>query len=170
MDNTHTHSEHAHGEHHHTKKKLVHHAESLETWLASIFKDAPHIPDGGRKVIADILPWLAVIFGVLGIIALFSAGVVSLVLSPLIVLSGGAYGIYLFISIVLGLASSVLSFLSFNPLREMKKKGWDLTFYSLIISAISTVVSLVFMMGGLGGILGAVIGAYLIFEIRGMYH
>lgn len=178
MENTQNHSEHnhsgeGHNEHHHghahATEKMKHHAGALEAWLIPIFSNMPHLPHGGRKFITDIAPWLSLIFGVLGLLGLLGAGVMTTLFSPLMAFSGGLRSIGFFITILLGIASSVLSILSFNPLREMKKKGWDFAFYSFIIGTVSTLVTMVFMFSGIGGIIGTLIGAYILFEIREMY-
>ena len=144
MEQTHNHNETNHG-HNDATSKLKSHAGSVETWLLPIFAKAPHLPHGGRKFITDVLPWLSLLFGVLGLFALVSAGLIGMILSPFILLGGGLKGIALFITLLLGIVGAVLSILSFNPLREMKKKGWDYAFYSLIISAISTLVNILFL-------------------------
>ena len=169
MENTQNHNDSQHVNHD-AASKMKRHAGSIEAWLLPIFAKAPHLPYGGRKFITDVAPWLSLLSGVLGLFALASAGLITMIFSPLLLLGGGVHGISLLITIVLGLISSVLSLLSFNPLREMKKKGWDYAFYSMIIGAISTIVSMILAFGGIGGIIGLIIGAYLLFEVREMYH
>lgn len=178
MEHTHTHDGSHHGDHthqsthHDAKAKMMRHAGALEAWLLPIFAKAPHIPQGGRKVLTDIVPWISLIFGILGLIGLISAGALAAIFSPLILLSGGIHGLWFLVNIILGIAGATLSVLSFNPLREMKKKGWDYAFYSLIIGAISAILSMIFSYyyGHIEGIIGIIIGAYLLFEIRDMYH
>lgn len=168
MEHTHTNGEHNHA--HGSASKMMDHASALESWLAPIFAQAPHIPAGGRKVISDILPWLSLVFGILGIIGLLSLGGLSMWISPYMMLSGVFHSISLILTLILGLLSSILTFVAFNPLLAKKKKGWNYSFYALIVSAVSTLIHLIFMYsGGLGSIIGIIIGAYLLFEIREMY-
>ena len=174
MEETHHHEGGHNHETHHTHKsttsKLKAHAGSLEAWLLPIFSSAPHIPQGGRKVIADIIPWLSLIFGVLGIIGLLGAGFIGVLLHPLLALGAGVRGFGVFITILLGLVSSIFSVLAFKPLQEFKKEGWNYCFYSFIVSTISAGVSILFMYSGIGNIIGVIIGAYILFEIRERYH
>ncbi len=181
MEHTHNHNKSHHEGHqephqgtdhtrHQVTSKLKGHAGALEALLTPIFSGLPHIPEGGRKVISDIIPWLSVIFGVLALIALLGSGMLGIVLSPLAVLGGGFRGIILLLTLVLGIISAVLSILAFKPLQGMKKTGWDYSFYALTVSAISSVLSIVGMMNGLGNVVGIFIGAYLLFEIRERYH
>jgi hypothetical protein len=188
MEHTHTNSEHTHeshtnpthtGEHHahesnhhahEAKAKMMGHASALEAWLVPIFAQVPHMPSGGKKVLTDIIPWLSLIFGILGLIGLLGAGAVGAILSPFIFLSGGLSSLMFFVHVILGIVGAILGILSFTPLQAMKKNGWNYAFYSLIIGAVSTVLGLFFMYGGLSGIVGILIGAYLLFEIRDLYH
>jgi hypothetical protein len=174
MENTHTHGEHnhTHHEHHHdAKSKMMGHAGALEAWLVPLFAQVPHIPAGGRKVITDIVPWLSLIFGVLGLLGSLGGGALGVLFSPMMMLTGGFSSLMYFVHIIIGVVGSALGILAFNPLREMKKKGWDYSFYGLILGVISTIVSIFTMYsGGLSGVIGILIGAYLLFEIREMYN
>lgn len=164
-----THHE-THHAHHQTASKLKGHAGALEAWLIPIFSNLPHMPEDWRKVVTDIIPWLSLIFGVLGLIGLLGSGMIGMIFSPLIVLGGGLRGILLLVNIVLGIACSVFSILAFKPLQAMKKTGWDYSFYTLCISTVSTLIGMIAMMGGIGSVIFTLIGAYLLFEIRARYH
>lgn len=179
MEHTHneSHNESRHESHHETHHtqhqgatKLKGHAGALEAWLLPMFSNLPHIPEGGRKTISDIVPWLAIIFGVLSLIGLLGSGLFGIILSPLLALGGGLRSIILLLTVILGIASAVLSILAFRPMRAMKKTGWDYLFYSLILSAVSFVISLVGMMSSVGSVVGILLGAYILFEIRSRYH
>ena len=146
------------------------HAGALESWLAPIFAKFPHLPQGGRKFITQVAPWLSLIFGILGLLSLAGAGALGVLLAPALILGGGVQGVSFFITIVLGIVSAILALLSFNPLREMRKKGWDYAFYSFVVGAISSLISLVLASGGFGNIIGMIIGAYIIFEVRESYN
>ncbi len=93
-----------------------------------------------------------------------------MLLSPASTFGNGFNGIIFFITLALGVVSSVLMILAYKPLREMKKQGWNYLFYSAIVSTASTMLSLLVMFGGIGSIIGILIGAYLLFEIRGRYN
>ena len=173
MENSNNHNEHhheSHHGHHGTASKLKGHAGALETWLAGISSNLPHIPEGGLNVLVKIIPWLSLIFGVLSIIGLLGAGMVGVLLSPLVVLKNGMAGISVFATILLGLICAVFSILAFRPLSQMKKIGWDYSFYALIVGTISSIVSLLTMYGGRGDVIMILLGAYLLFEIRKKYN
>jgi hypothetical protein len=146
------------------------HAGALESWLAPIFAKLPHLPQGGRKFLVQVAPWLALIFGILGLLSLAGAGALGLLLSPMLILGGGMQSLAFFIAVVLGIISAILALLAFNPLREMRKKGWSYMFYSFVINAIGTLIGFAFATDGFSGLIGIIIGAYIIFEVRESYN
>jgi Na+/H+ antiporter NhaC len=149
-----------------TEKKMA----ALESRLAPFFEKAPHLPHGGRKTLVDIAPWLALIFGILGIFTILSGGSFVSMLS----FSFFGYGFGQFsmlISLAAGLIASVLELLAYQPLLKREKKGWNYLFYAIVISAAAAVFSLIVGYGyGMGGqLLGTLVGLWLLFEIRGEY-
>ncbi len=173
MEHTHEHTNHnaSQGTHHKKLSWFTSNARALEELLAPMLDKAPHLPADWKNVLVSIVPWISIIFGVLGIIGFLGASSLGVVLSPLIALERGLGGITVFITIVLGLIVSILSILAFKPLQAMSKTGWDYIYYGFIISTISTALSLLMLPGaGAGAIIGVLIGTYLLFEIRGRYH
>jgi hypothetical protein len=172
MEHNHNESHHENHKHHGAISKLKGHASALETWLIPIFAGLPHLPQNWRSVITKIAPWLSLVFGILALIGLLGTGMLGVILSPLLALSAGMSGIGIFITILLGLITSVLSILSFRPLQAMKKTGWDYCFYAFTISALSTIVSILLMPmhGGFGDVVAILIGAYILFEVRERYN
>ncbi len=151
------------------EQKFTSEMGKLESWLAPIFAKAPHIPASARDTLVSFAPWLALVFGILGLGALFSLGAFATLFSPLILLGGGFAGILMFVNILLGLAASVLEILAFKPLQDHKKKGWNYLFYGSVLSAVSGILGILFMSNGLEGILGTLVGLWLLFEIRPTY-
>lgn len=153
-------------------QKMEGHMGALESWMQPLFEQLPHLPGGVKKTIADVLPWLALIFGVLGFLGLVTAGLITTLLSPLILLGGGFNGLIVIAHIILGLISAYLSILAFKPLQERLKKGWNYIFYGEVLSVAGALLYLIFSFGhdgNVGGIVGAFIGFYLLFEVRGEY-
>lgn len=128
--------------------------------LEKFFKQLPSLPASVKEVLVKIAPWLALIFGVLGIIA----GLGVLGLSPL-ALFGGLHASFLFI--IAGVASivaSVLMLIAYPKLVKKQYKGWELLFWSSAVSAVSAVLSLTF-----GTLIGIFIGFYLLFQVKSYY-
>ncbi len=142
---------------------------ALEKWMAPLFEKLPHLPDGARKTIKDIAPWLALVFGILGLFGLLAAGLVSIVFSPFILLAGGVAGIFTFVFLAFGLVACVLDLLAFQPLLKGQKKGWKYLFYGTVLSAVSVFLQIIVGDGALISLLLMLVGFWLLFEIRGLY-
>ena len=165
-----------------TKESLLNSAHGFEAQLVPFFAKFPHIPESGRKVIADISPWIALIFGVLGLLVLLGAGALMTLLAIPMLLTGGISVVIGFVTTILGLAAAILQLLAVSPLKTRMKKGWDYLFYGVLIGTVSTIVSVI------GGVVGAsvyagagavsslvsgalsfLIGGWILFEIRDQY-
>lgn len=156
-----------------TKQQVKTAMSGLEARLEPMFKNAPHIPENGRKVIVDIVPWLVLIFGILGVIGLFASGIMALFVT---LLTGGWALPFLFGSFVPMLFSGiaiVLTLMAFPGLQAKTKSGWNLVFYSTVVNAIGGIVSVfggyVYMGSLVGAIIGAIVSFWLLFEIRSYY-
>jgi hypothetical protein len=142
---------------------------ALEGWLEPLFAKAPHIPANAREMLVKIAPWLALIFGVLGLVGIVSAGMLTSMLFSMAWIGGGAAQIALAVALIAGLLASILQLLAYSPLTAHKKQGWNYLFYGSVLSAIASLVDIIFGYGSLGSIIGALIGFWLLFEIRGYY-
>jgi hypothetical protein len=162
------------------KESLLESAHGFETKLIPFFAKFPHIPESGRKVLVDIVPWLALIFGIIGLLVLLGAGALTTILAIPALFTGNVWVITTFITVLLGILSAVLQLLAVNPLKAKMKKGWNYIFYGLLIGVVSSVVSVVsatlttsVLYAGtsvvsslISGALGFLIGGWLLFEIR----
>lgn len=133
---------------------------TIETW----FKKAPELPANIREVLVRIAPWLALIFGALGVLA----GLSLLGLSPVAAISGVKTSSLLLISSVFALVSSVLLLLAFPKLRKGELRGWKLLFWSEVVSVVSSILSLT-TVNILVTVLVTLIAFYLLFQIKPYY-
>ena len=143
----------------------------LEHFLLPIFENAPHMPHNARTTLVKIAPWIALIFGVLG---LFATVMALLALPMLLAMPFGAYlnsssFVVMMLSLIIGGIACIFQLLAYKPLTHHKKKGWDFLFFASTLSAISMILNLVMGTGSLLGIIGLVIGYWLLFEVRSMY-
>lgn len=148
----------------------------VEAWLAPMFTKFPHLPEGGRKFIVSIAPYLALIFGVLGIVGLFVGGVIASMLGMLSGVFALVYFVQMVIPFVLSLASIILLLMAYPGLRDRTKVGWNYVFYGQVLSVLGSVIALAFDHGIsselgaiLGTIVGTIIGFWILFEIRPHY-
>lgn len=162
-----------------TKESLLKRAHGVEAQLVPFFAKFPHIPEGGRKVLVDIVPWLALIFGIIGALVLLGAGGLMTLLAIPALLTGNIWIITTFLTTAISLVTVVLQILAFTPLKERMKKGWNYLFYGLLLGVLSTIVSVV---GGalaasiysgagavsslISGAVAFIIGGWLLFEVR----
>lgn len=146
------------------EKKSVDLVGTLEPY----FEKAPALPKNGKDALVKYLPYIALVFGIIGILGAIGGISALTVTSPLAVL-GGAEGISAygggFISALFWGASSVLLLAAFPGLKATKLKGWNLLFWSEVISIVGSLVSFQF----LSAILGALIGFWLLFQVKSYY-
>ncbi len=134
---------------------------TVEEWFSKL----PPLPKKWNEVIVKFVPWISLIFGGLGVlVALASFGILT-VLAPFVALGYGAgaasSGI---IGSVLFLISSALMLLAFPGTKAHKIHGWNLLFYSYVVSLISSVIAFSF-----GGVIGDLIAFYILFQIKSHY-
>ena len=136
--------------------------DMMEEWFLKL----PSLPKGGRDVLVKIAPWVSLVFGVLGVlVGLGGLGILS-VLSPLMLLGSGmgATGGSL-LSVAIALVSSLLMLVAFPGLKARKMQGWTMLWWSEAAALLSSLVALSLV----GGLVGAVIGFYLLYQIKSYY-
>lgn len=151
---------------------LMSNAAALENTLAPLFGKLPHLPHDIRQTIAGIAPWLALVFGILGLFAVLTGlSALPLLMSlPFATAAmGGSFYMPMLVALIIGGVASVLDLLAFKPLSARKKKGWNLIYYGTLLSVLSSIVNMAFGLGGITWLIGAVIGFWLLFEVRGLY-
>ena len=140
-------------------------ANQLVDRMEEQFKKLPPLPANWKDVIVNIVPWLALIFGLIGVFGSLAAVGVLTFLAPAVLLGGGASvasgGI---IGAVLALVASVLMVAAFPGTRAKKMSGWNLLFWSETVSVISSVIAF-----SIAGVIGALIGFYILFQIKSYY-
>lgn len=146
-----------------TEKKMG----AIEAMLAPIFAKAPHLPQSAREGIVKVAPWLALVFGILGLLAIPSLGGFGILLSFSFL--GGGSALFLFITVAIAVVTAILDLLAYSPLSQRKKRGWNYVFYGQVLSVVSVLVQFFTGYGALGGLVGVIIGFWLLFEVRGMY-
>ena len=137
----------------------------MEEW----FNKFPALPKNAREVLVKIAPILSLIFGILGIIGGISGLGLLTATSPLAFLGGGAgvssYGTGI-LAALFYLAGSVLLLAAYPGLKAHKANGWNLLFWSEAVSFVGGVLSL---SGIVSAVIGALIGFYIIFQIKSYY-
>jgi len=129
-----------------------------------LVKKAPfQIPDAGREWIVKFGPWITVALLILTLPILLVALGIGAVFMPF----GGVgyatgFGVLTLVVIVeIGLMIAALP-----GLFARKMSGWTLLFYSQLVSIVYNVLS-----GNIvGGLVFGLIGLYILFQVRPLYH
>lgn len=161
--------------------------DKLETTLDdSLNKKAPKLPEETRKSLAGML-WVLALIG--GVAQLYMAWRLwdwghyadqaldaynSIAAAYGVETSGTDLGLMFYLGLVTLAVSGALLLLAAPGLKAMKKAGWNLVFYSLLVNVLYGVISLfIDTYGGFGNLfgslVGSLIGAYLLFQVRGHF-
>ena len=142
-----------------------------KVWTQSLdrsYEKLPALPKGADEFIVSVLPWLALIFGVISILSGVSVFGIGSLSTPYAALYGpGGYTAFVIAGIIL-LAEGILMLLAFPKLRRKEVRGWNLMFWVLVLSIVSSLVSLS-VFGIVWAVIGALIGYYFLYQIKSYY-
>lgn len=131
----------------------------VEGW----FMKLPALPKGGREAIVGITPWIALIFGVLGVlVGLAGVGLLT-ALSPFVYMGGG-HPVGVILGSILGLVGSALLLAAFPGTKARKMQGWNMLFWSAVVNLVAAVVAI-----SLGSVIVGLIEFYLLYQIKSYY-
>ena len=141
----------------------------LTKTLDENYEKLPRLPKGANDFIVSIAPWLALIFGVLGLISGVAAFGILGAVSPFAMMAGaGGYAFTAPLMAVILIVQSALELWAFPSLKARRVKGWNLIFYSILLSVVSSIFTLsVFSI--LGAIIGGLIGYYFLYNVKSYY-
>jgi len=157
---------------------------SLETWLAGVYKGAPKLNPNAKKSIVNIWPWVALVFGVLQLLAAMElwhwGHTVNNLVNTLNTYYGSNLGVHVnnlnvfyWISLVVLVVDAVILLMAFPKLRVHAKGGWNLLFYGALLNLVYGVFSAFNNYGGFGSLVLQVIVTavvlYFLFQIRDQY-
>ncbi len=137
----------------------------LEKELEGIFLlKFPAFPEELKEGIAKYGPYVSLILAILGLIALLGVGGLG---SVFFGLGGGTYGVgfKFYISIIVGIITSIMYIMAFTPLKARKKSGWNMLYYATLVTLVGSLIQLQI----LSLIIGGIIGFYILFQVREKY-
>lgn len=160
----------------------------LETKLNDIFvKNAPKLPDGGKKALVEWAPIISLVVGVLTLLSAWSLWHWARLASNASTYYIGQicsvyhcgtppvsrFSVWLWLGVVSLAAEGLLYVFAYSGLKEYKKQGWDYLYYGALLNVAYAVVSLFASYDIVGHFVGALIGSaigfYLLFQIRESY-
>lgn len=129
----------------------------------------PALPKGVNEFIVSVAPWLALIFGVLAVFSGLGAFGILTALAPVAAVAGaGQYAFTGLLAAVVLLAQGAIELWAFPSLKARKVKGWNLMFYGLLLSVVSSVIAL--NVGSVvGALVGFLIGYYFLYQVKSYY-
>ncbi len=161
----------------------------LEEKLAEVFKNAPKLPENTKKSLVNSwYPWIALIFGILQLLAVWSLWNAGHQANDLInyanelsrAFGGGnvapELGLFYWVALAFLAADAVILLLAYPGLKAKTKAGWDWLFFGSLVYLAYGVAS-VFVDkhfgGGAGDLVQAVVSSaismWLLFQVRDMY-
>lgn len=152
----------------------------LESVVAQWYEKAPHLPVNGQIWLAKNIWWIGLVGVALGIFGVFGVLAVTFWASTAIGVYGGVIGAVAgslaFIAVLVALAFSILLLvllaIAVMPLKEGKKKGWDLLFICGLLNFASTIIGFLLSLNIgslLAGLMSVAITGYFLFEIRSYF-
>jgi hypothetical protein len=135
-----------------TKKYLKKVVDTMEPWFAK----APSLPKNWKDGLVTAMPWIALIFGALGVYD----GVLGLRNISFTVYAGG------FIASLIFFVSAILLLAAYSGLKKRSYKGWELLFASELVSLVGGII---LFSGIIMTLVFSAIGFYLIFQIKSHY-
>ena len=141
----------------------------LEDTLDEYFgKKAPALPQNIKEILVKIAPYLVIIsliFTIPAILALIGLGSFVSTLAPM----GGAQAVAgvptMWVGILLLIPVAILEAMAVPGLFSRKITAWRFIFWAEIISVISSLVQINIV----GALISAVIGFYLLFQVKALY-
>ncbi len=141
----------------------------LEATLDEYFgKKAPALPQNAKELIVKIAPFLAIIsaiFTLPAILLLLGLGGLATVLSPFGGVSSVASIPTMWVSILILIPVVILEVIAIPGLFAKAAKAWRYMYWAELITVVSSLVQLNIV----GAILSAIIGFYILFQIKSFY-
>lgn len=141
----------------------------LEGILDEYFgKKAPALPQNIKEILVKIAPYLVIIgliFTIPAILILLGLGSAVTVLAPV----GGAQSVAsvptMWVGILLLVPVVILEAIAVPGLFSRKIGAWRYVFWAQLITIVSNLVRFDIV----GGIIGAIIGFYILFQVKSLY-
>lgn len=123
----------------------------LDTYADQLRVKLPLPPPGLLNAYMGFAPWIAIIFGALGVLVLLVGLVGATFLTPFLVLLGGTaglgYGGGLIISVIVGLAIAIAELVGGYMMLQRRATGWWILAAGIVIQLLSSLfhVGIIFL-------------------------
>jgi hypothetical protein len=157
--------------------------KKLEKTIGDLFKGAPALSEGNKEGLVKAWPWIALIFGILQLLAAWGLWRLTRVTNALNDIStyylGSQYGLttgdkmIIYLGLAMLVIDGVILLMAYPELKKRARRGWDLLFIGALLNAVYSVVTLFIDARGVGSfifsLIGSAIGFYLLFQVREKY-
>ena len=143
---------------------------SLEETLNLYFGEkAPAMPPNVKELLVKFAPWITLFILVITLPAVLIALGLGALAAPLAFLIGPGYGVgygvtYTVAMVILGV-SVLLEALSIPGLFKRTRQGWRYAYWATLVSVVGSLIGLNIV----SAIVSAVVGFYILFQIRSYY-
>lgn len=136
--------------------------DTLDEYL---IKKAPELPTGVKEFIVQFGPWITLILLILAAPALLALLGIGAILTPFSFVGGVGAGFSYIITIVFSIVIIVLEAMAIPGLFSRSRKGWNLLYYSTLLSGLQSLLT----MNLFGLVIGTLISLYLLFQVKSYY-
>jgi hypothetical protein len=116
----------------------------VDTYAEQLRVKLPLAPPGLLNGYMNVAPWIAMIFGALGVLFLLVGLVGISFLAPLAILFGGAEGVGFsagaFLALIVGLVTAALEFVGGYLMLQRKATGWWILALGIVVSLLTNLV------------------------------
>jgi len=113
----------------------------LDGYAEQLRVKLPLAPPGLLNGYMSFAPWVAIVFGVLGILISLVALAGSTILGPVLIMFGSpGTGFGLLFGSIIGLASAVLELIGGSMMLQRKATGWWLLAFGLVVGLLSNLL------------------------------
>lgn len=124
----------------------------------------PPFPDDVKEFLVRYGPYLILfgaVFMLLGLLTAFGVGTFAIGMGAI----PYASGIMMYIALLITTVIAFIYLMAFSPLRARKKAGWNLMYYALLLSLLSSLIQLAII----SVIISGVLGFWVLFQLRDKY-
>jgi hypothetical protein len=158
--------------------------EQTEKTLSDLFKGLPALPKNTKSSIVNVMPWIALVFGVLQVIVAVGVWQIADRAADFVNTYSAFYAVpaahisafdrtVIYLGAIVLLVDGVIGIMAYKALAARERRGWDLMFLAALVNLAYAVLSIFIDGRGFGSfllsLLGSAVGFYLLFQIQGSY-
>ena len=151
------------------KKEVLSFVGKVEAWLDEymVTKAPFQIPMAGKEFLAKAAPYVIIVFSIMALPAILALFGITAFLAPIAMVAGGGmgWGFFGIVSVVTSVIALVLDVMAIPGLFKRAHASWCLLFYATLVSFVGGVLS----MNPVGAVVGAIIGWYILFQVKELY-